>query len=162
MKKTMSEKEQVRRAKISATLAGRPTWNKGRTLSAEHRRKIGLGLIGKKVGIPIPKNCGAGNPRWIADRTKIKRNDRNMHDPLYKQWHKSVKDRDGWKCRIADKQCDGRVEAHHILRWSDFPELRYVVNNGITLCHFHHPRGRLAENEMRVTLQTLIANTKKI
>lgn len=61
-------------------------------------------------------------------------------DGRYRGWMKSVKNRDKWSCRIADGKCNGRLEAHHILRWSKFPELRYEVNNGITLCAFHHPR----------------------
>lgn len=58
----------------------------------------------------------------------------------YTRWMKAVKNRDKWACRIADVKCNGRLEAHHILRWSTHPELRYEVNNGITLCAFHHPR----------------------
>ena len=46
------------------------------------------------------------------------------------------------------KNCNGKLEAHHILRWSKFPELRYEVNNGISLCHFHHPRK--IKDEMRL------------
>ncbi len=69
----------------------------------------------------------------------------------------SVKKRDNWKCRIADENCKGRLEAHHILNWIDYPELRYELTNGITLCHAHHPKGRKREAELSPYLQKLVA-----
>jgi hypothetical protein len=87
---------------------------------------------------------GRDNYRWISDRTKVKL-DTERGGPLHKQWSKVVKDRDGWKCRIANEDCEGKVIAHHILSWTLFPELRYEINNGITLCHAHHPRKRKEE-----------------
>jgi len=60
----------------------------------------------------------------------------------------AVKGRDGWKCKIANADCDGKIEAHHILSWRDYPELRYQPNNGITLCHAHHPRKRVDEAKL--------------
>lgn len=66
------------------------------------------------------------------------------------------KNRDNWTCRIADNNCDGKMVAHHILPWRDFPELRYEVNNGITLCHFHHPRKRNDEMRLSPYFQELI------
>ena len=128
-------------------------------MSEEIKLKISLNKRGKMLGAENPswkggmlsiecRNCHsplgrlAGNkhPRWIDDRSKVKIGDRVLNDPLQKQWCKGVKNRDTWKCRIADNNCDGKLEAHHILPWSKFPELRYQINNGITLCHFHHPR----------------------
>jgi len=73
----------------------------------------------------------------------------------------SVKRRDNWKCRIADVNCSGRLEAHHILNWKYYPELRYDINNGITLCHNHHPRGRMEEKRMIPELQGLLSVSKE-
>lgn len=63
-------------------------------------------------------------------------------------------------CRIADNKCNGRLEAHHILNWKQYPELRYELNNGITLCQSHHPRGRENENKLSPYLQHLVAEMK--
>lgn len=101
-------------------------------------------------GLKLPNQSGKNHHRYIEDRTQIVgKHDRRFHDPEYKQWHRCVKNRDGWKCKISNSDCSGRVEAHHILGWKDYPELRYEVNNGITLCHFHHPRKR--KDEMRLS-----------
>lgn len=97
------------------------------------------------------------HPRWKKDRSLVKIGDRKLHDPLQKQWRKDVKDRDEWKCRIADLNCLGKLEAHHILPWSQFPELRYQVKNGITLCHHHHPRRAKDVMELSPFFQGLVA-----
>jgi hypothetical protein len=105
---------------------------------------------------------GVNHYRWIADRTKVKIGDRSFHDPLYKQWHRAVKARDGWRCKITDEKCRGRLEAHHILPWSKFPELRYKINNGITLCHHHHPRTRKDEMNLSPYFSSLVIEAKQL
>lgn len=97
------------------------------------------------------------HPRWISDRSKLaKRQERN--DSAYREWRKSVRDRDDWKCKMSNNECLGKVVAHHILPWSKFPELRYEVNNGITLCEFHHPRKRDDEIRLSPYFQFLLVN----
>lgn len=54
----------------------------------------------------------------------------------YKNWRKSVYKRDNYKCvNCGSKQ---KLNAHHIKSWKDYPELRYEVENGITLCEKCH------------------------
>ena len=96
--------------------------------------------IDKQRKSVIGKYRGENNHRWIKDRTKLKKSDKKHLCNQYKEWMLSVKNRDNWECKINDNNCNGKLEAHHILRWSEFPELRYNINNGISLCHFHHPR----------------------
>ena len=52
------------------------------------------------------------------------------------------------------------METHHILSWKDYPELHYQINNGITLCHAHHPRGKENEAKLSPYLQSLVAEMK--
>ena len=100
-----------------------------------------------KIGLAVSKRIGEKHPRWISDRTLLKkRNERN--DSAYKNWVKQIKKRDKGRCRINNKDCSGYCEAHHILSWKDFPELRYKINNGITLCQAHHPRKRAEEKRL--------------
>jgi hypothetical protein len=117
--------------------------NTGRKFTEEHKLKISLSNTGKKSpikGIKLPERSGKNHFNWIEDRSKIKTGDRSMNDPLQKNWRKEVKNLDKWKCRLSNVDCNGKLEAHHIMPWSEFPELRYDLNNGITLCHKHHPR----------------------
>lgn len=63
---------------------------------------------------------------------------RNYNDPLYKQWRIKVYSRDNWKCKWPGCAINKKLNAHHIKTWADFPGLRYEINNGITLCKYHH------------------------
>lgn len=159
----------------------KPAWNKGIPCSDETKRKLSIigqrpkpWMIGNnyaksqigqkrpgkggrpKGGIAWNKgmvgyNSASKNPRWVSDRTKLKRysdENKNRRSPAYRDWRTRVWKRDGYKCRISNDSCDGRIEAHHILGYTDHPELRYEINNGITLCHFHHPRKKEDEITM--------------
>ena len=55
----------------------------------------------------------------------------------YKQWRRSVFERDGFRCQICSKR-SGKLNAHHIKKYAYYPELRYSVSNGITLCEECH------------------------
>ncbi len=44
--------------------------------------------------------------------------------------------------------------------WREYPELRYNINNGITLCHAHHPRKREEEAKLSPFFQQLVAEMK--
>jgi len=61
---------------------------------------------------------------------------RNYNDPMYKQWRKEVYQRDGYKCLWCGSK--KKLQAHHIKLWAHYPQLRYVLSNGITLCKYHH------------------------
>ena len=124
-----------------------PKSSRGHT--EETKRKIGLSSIG------IHRLDKAWN--WISDRTKVKKSEHKHLDTEYKHWAKAVKDRDKWECRIKNEECAGRLEAHHILGWSSHPELRYEINNGISLCHAHHPRKRAEEKRLAPTFQELVS-----
>ncbi len=119
--------------------------------SEEWRKNLSISHMGILVG--------EKNPKWISDRTKlIKRQERN--DSTYCSWRQSVWLRDNFKCKIANPDCKGRIEAHHILGWKDYPELRYEINNGITLCHAHHPLKRAEEKRLSPYFQELVSASK--
>lgn len=65
-------------------------------------------------------------------------NDRNYNDAIYTKFRRSVKKRDGDSCKWPGCRSKHRLQVHHILRWSDYPNLRFVLSNGITLCEKHH------------------------
>ena len=90
-----------------------------------------------------------------------KKSEKKHLDTTYKYWMLEVKKRDGWKCRLLSSDCKGRLESHHIFNWNDYPELRYILTNGITLCAFHHPRGRENEKRMIPIFQELLSVSKE-
>lgn len=63
---------------------------------------------------------------------------RNYNDPEYKQWRKKIYARDKYCCQWPGCDKKTKLQAHHILKWSSFPGLRYHIDNGITLCKDHH------------------------
>ena len=151
-------------------------YRKGRPLTEEHKRKLSESQKGKsktwtqdsyrrfrakKQGVPtwnkgmIGYMAGDKNPNWIADRSKLKPQVNRM-EADYQTWRRRVKQRDGKKCRLANHECCGQLEVHHILSFRDYPELRYELSNGITLCHFHHPRKKKDCEEKMELFQKLI------
>ena len=132
----------------------------GREVSVATREKQRIRLLGTLspcIGQKRPSMQGENHPQWIKDRTKLaKRQERN--DSAYKEWRMKVWMRDVFKCRIVNQDCNGRLEAHHILGWSLYPELRYNVNNGITLCQFHHPKKRGDEQSLIPTFRELVGS----
>lgn len=63
---------------------------------------------------------------------------RDFKDPLYAKWRQQVYKRDNFKCRWPNCQNNKKLNAHHIKTWANYPGLRFNVNNGITLCKYHH------------------------
>lgn len=133
----------------------------GKKRSKETNEKISVKLQGRKLSYETRikmsfAQSGEKHSQWIKDRTKLsKKQERN--DVAYKEWRKQVWARDKWKCRISDQNCSGRIEAHHILGWTKYPELRYEINNGITLCHAHHPFKKADEAKLSSFFQSLVA-----
>lgn len=105
------------------------------------------------------KSNGEKSYRYIKDRTLLKKQNRR-NDPAYFEWRKQIWLRDNFKCKIRNQDCDGKIEVHHILGWVSYPELRYEINNGITLCHAHHPRKRAEEKRLIPMFRELVAVSK--
>ncbi len=51
-------------------------------------------------------------------------------------WGQAVKKRDNYTCTKCGNKND--VEAHHIIPYSEQPDLKYELSNGTTLCHSCH------------------------
>ncbi len=96
--------------------------NVGRKLSEEHKLKIGEGLKGKQAG--------SKSWNWKGGITPLRK---KLYFSLeYKLWRKSVFERDDYTCVWC-----GSIEnltTDHIKPWEDYPELRFAIDNGRTLC----------------------------
>ena len=51
-------------------------------------------------------------------------------------WKKAVLERDNYEC----KKCFSREKLciHHVKKWNEYPELRFDIDNGLTLCSSCH------------------------
>ncbi len=59
----------------------------------------------------------------------------------YRAWRDAVFRRDNWTCRGKNcGQVSGKIEAHHIKGWSEYPKLRFIISNGMTLCILCHEK----------------------
>lgn len=104
---------------------------------------------GKEVSIrKRPKRCrpchlkngtlkGEDNPNWKGG--VLLTNDREIHSQALTKWRRAVFRRDNHICRLCRVR-GGKIQAHHIQTWSTCEELRFDVDNGVTLCkdcHLH-------------------------
>ena len=109
-------------------------------------------------------NSGRVPWNYREDRSTLQKyhsDNLDRRSSAYRDWRNEVHKRDNFSCRIADNNCDGRLEVHHILGYKEYPELRYKINNGITLCHAHHPRKRAEEKRLIPTFQELVSVSSK-
>jgi 5-methylcytosine-specific restriction endonuclease McrA len=75
------------------------------------------------------------HPRWKGGITNKNQNLRNSLE--YREWRSNVYKKDFYKCQKCNS-IGKDLNAHHIENWSGNPDLRFDINNGITLCGSCH------------------------
>lgn len=83
---------------------------------------------------------GDTHPRYRHDLTDEERaeNENRDYDLRYRQWRRAVYQRDQYRCRYCGDNKGDNLNAHHIHNFADHKEIRYNVENGITLCNICH------------------------
>lgn len=76
---------------------------------------------------------GELNHAYIKDRNELKDVRQSIEG---NQWRLSVFKRDDYKCTCCGEY--GKIHAHHLKSFTRFPELRFDVDNGTTLCEDCH------------------------
>jgi len=138
-------KTKEHKGKISKSLIGRLSsntsgdkhwhWNGGRPNCID---------CGKKVILHKAKRCrdcyrkfsvGTNNSHWRGGITPQNSKTRNRLD--YTMWRKAILERDNFTCQKY-KIRGGDLVVHHINNFAEFPELRFSIDNGITLSKKAH------------------------
>lgn len=150
--------------KMSNAKTGKASWNKGikgtHHLSEEAKKKFSLiakkngfgkWMKGRKISKEICKKRGESIRKTLQknkDKRKVIKGklhwnwkgglSRNKHYSYEaRKWRSDVFQRDNWTCQTCGiRGC--YLEAHHIKSWANYPELRYNIDNGITLCNDCH------------------------
>ena len=123
-RKSKEHIEKIRLSKLGhkqskETIEKRIKKNTGKKRNIETRRRLSKGKIGNK------------NPSWKGGISSI--NNRIRRSLNYRLWRKTVFERDKYTCVFCGKM-GGRLEADHIKPFALFPELRFAIDNGRTLC----------------------------
>jgi len=137
----------VKLRSTSEALKGRKSTFAGKHHTEETKRKISEAKKGKplpKVSEAAKKRTGAKNPAWKGGVSFIGQNFRTSVE--YQLWRKACLERDNFTCQVCGKH-GGKLEVHHLYSFTEFPELRLAIDNGITLCKechkkFHDMYGR--------------------
>ena len=108
--------------KLKEKLKGRKVWNKG--LKGKQKKKGGYIF-----------SFGEKNPNWKGGISSEREKMRGSIE--FRLWRKSVFERDNFTCQKYNIK-GGNLCAHHINNFADFPELRFAIDNGITLSEKAH------------------------
>lgn len=100
--------------------------NKG-NIHSEETRKI---MSENRMGKALKEN----NPNWNGGTSRGYKT--GYYSTEYKNWRKAVFERDDYACQECGWR--GYITAHHIKSFAHYPELRYDINNGKTLCEHCH------------------------
>lgn len=142
MKYNISEESHKR---MSEAKIGHTPWNKWKVGCYTKEQILKMSISQKKKVVPIEVRIKISNStkrengnNWKGGLTDKYHIIRNCME--YKLWRKSVFERDNYCCRMCgDHNYDGRgesiyIHAHHLKSFANFPELRFSIDNEITLC----------------------------
>lgn len=115
--------------------------NKGREKTPEQIKKHSDKMRGRKLSEETKRKISISNGgTGISEKTSKRYY--HLLDYKYKEWRSAVFQRDNWTCQTCGvRSSEGNqvyLEPHHIKGWAKYEDLRYEVDNGITLCKECH------------------------
>lgn len=123
IKRSAETREKMRLAKL-----GKGNPNFGKKFSIETRKK--MSDFQKSLVLKGIHHLGDGT------LTELHLSIRNTLE--YRLWREAVFKRDGYRCIWCGSNKSGTLNADHIKPFSLFPELRFAIDNGRTLCETCH------------------------
>lgn len=115
---------------------GHIPWNKGKKGLIKHGEESKNKARQRMLGSKNP-NFGKRPKNWRGGLRSVIRRLRDSDE--YKLWCKAVFERDNWTCVWCLKR-GGNLEADHIKPFAYFPEFRFAIDNGRTLCKNCHQK----------------------
>lgn len=108
---------------------------KGYNPSEETRKKISEGKRGKNN--PMYGMRKELSPSYNPSISDIDRQDRRAY-PEYDEWRINVYKRDNYTCQCCGDSKGGNLNAHHLEAYRNNPDMRTLLENGLTLCEECH------------------------
>lgn len=139
--------------KMSVRYKGEKGYFYGKRHTDESKLKISIAKIGKKrmpLSLETRKKISVANSGEKSYNWKggiWKGNNKIRKSLEYKIWRESVFTRDNYTCKKC-KRRGYKIDPHHILNFSSHLDLRFNIENGITLCrkchnNFHNKYGKI-------------------
>lgn len=130
----------IHRARIGASHRGRRSSLTARRNLSQARLALHIVPWNKgkrKATHPEIRYGAAASAHWAWKGGISAINNRIRQSSEYKVWRDAVFRRDDFTCQACRRR-GGYLEADHIKRFADYPELRFDVANGRTLCRACH------------------------
>ncbi len=140
------KKEWLRRSDTFKTWLGRcrhcaQKHERNKPIVREKQRKMSKLQVLKQGGIPnavkftSERMAGSKHPNWNGGPEYRKRPD-GRHSTAVRAWRSAIYEQDIFLCQKCFLSY--QLVAHHIFSYTKYPELRWDISNGITLCKKHH------------------------
>lgn len=156
------------KVKDKTKMFGHIPWNKGVPCSDNTKNKISLknkgkirtldqrktlSIAKKKSGIKPPIQRGEKNVNWKGGITPENVKIRNSIE--IDLWKRKCLERDMFTCQKTGQK-GGKLVIHHILNFSSNPELRFDIDNGITLSKISHDNFHILYGKKNNTREQLL------
>lgn len=114
---------------------------RGTKLTEEHKLQILKSHLGRinseetKSKMRASAHRGSNNSQWLGGISTERNKARNTPEQI--QWRKDVQERDNYICQECNL-IGCKLHSHHVKSFAKYPELRTVLENGITWCEECH------------------------
>lgn len=134
-----------KKGNVKNPLSGMKKGHKKEPMPDWWKEKNAAGHWGKKASIETRRKMSEAHKGekchfFIDGKSKEKFGERKaiMHSMEYKLWREAVFERDDYTCifcgKCSQKGVKAFLHADHIKSWAQYPELRFAIDNGRTLC----------------------------